>query len=232
MTGAAPVPHTDPRSSLRFYLFHEVLKMEPYEYERWCYDSTTPKVHDVRERPEDDPEKFGYWGKCRPWVPFVFWPPVIAVLAWWGGFALLPFVVGSLLWFPIERLFHQHLFHLKVRGPVTMKFHLMLHGVHHLATFDLNHIVSPPPELGLQLLAVAFVLYLVRVPNVPMVCAALLVSYLRYDFVHWMVHRYQKKQLVQVPLVGGLLGRLKDQHMEHHFHDPQSNFVISFLSPF
>lgn len=223
-----PAPRVDPsRPGHRYYLLSDALSLSASRYEEFVYGAAIPKVHDVRESPEDDPFAVSYWGKCQPWVPFVFWPWVVAALLIWDWNSV-SVGVGLLLWFPLEYFFHQYLFHIRIT-PMTQRFHLILHGVHHLAPHDLLHIVSPPFELALQVIPISATLYLVGAKHVPSIVAALLIQYLRYDATHWLLHRYEKRQLRQVPLIGTLLGRLKEQHMRHHFHDPRKDFAISFL---
>ncbi len=225
-----PTPRTDPNDGVIFYTRADAMRLTPREYEDWVYARETPKVDEVRI--VDSVRLNRILTKCPVWVPFVFWPPIIAWLLWpLTPGKCLALLIGAILWFPIEYLFHRFLFHMPVVNKPTQFAHFFLHGIHHLAPDDLDHLVSPPLELGAQALAVYGLLRALHVPLPECVLAGILIQYLRYDLMHYSLHAFDREHLERVPLLGGFLLRCKRNHMLHHFHDARSRYTISYLTP-
>jgi hypothetical protein len=225
-----PEPHFDEGQQIHFYTLKDAMKLAPKNYEDWVYSNETIKVEEVRI--VSSPRLNRILTKCAWWVPFVIWPPIIAYLLWpLDSQKILMTSIGSLFWFPIEYLFHRFLFHMPVFNRASQFLHLMLHGVHHLAPYDLDHLVSPPLELGVQALAVFGLLTLVGVPHPECWLAGLLIQYLRYDLIHYSLHAFDREKLKKVPLIGHYLVKCKRNHLLHHFHDSRSRYTISYLVP-
>ncbi len=224
-----PVAQLDEQANLRFYTLKDAMALSPRVYEDWVYSKTTRKVDEVRIVSSKRLNRI--LTKCSWWIPFVFWPPVIAYLLWplnlQKGMAL---VGGFVLWFPVEYLFHRFLFHMPVRGKVTQFIHYMLHGIHHVAPHDLDHLVSPPLELGVQALAIYGVLRLLHAPYPECILAGLLIQYLRYDLTHYSVHAFDLDRIKRMPLVGGFLLKCKRHHMQHHFVNSRAHYTISYTT--
>lgn len=225
-----PQPRRDARTGQRYYTVAEAMQLEPKQYENWVYSSQTEKVDEVRLYPTS-PFWNGVFTKSPPFLPLVFWPPIIYWIltpltwtkAWWV-------LVGLILWFPIEYLFHRFLFHLPVSSPFTRKLHFMLHGIHHVAPTDLWHVWSPPYELGAQAVAVWCCFWLLGLPDPTSLVAGLLINYLRYDLIHYCCHAYTVETLAKVPWVGSYLRKCKVHHMAHHYVNPRNHFTISYVS--
>lgn len=166
--------------------------------------------------------------KIHPSIPFLFYIPLIIsaeVYALLAGktslgmtFIWLP--LGLLTWQFLEYAIHRGFFHWEGTGPLTRRFHEIIHAYHHRYPDDSNRLVMP---LGASIplaILIAGLLYLVGHPSVTIPYFFGIVSgYLFYDFMHWSAHyRTPKTEW----------GRsLRSHHMSHHFADPTTNFGIS-----
>src|SRR2546430_2159045 len=56
----------------------------------------------------------------------------------------------------------------------------------------------------------------------PAAWAGLAAGYVCYDSIHYAIHHF--------PMKAGLLNRLKQHHLRHHYHDDHSGYGVS--SPF
>ena len=171
---------------------------------------------------------FEFFSKVHPAIPFAFWLPICAAIL---GFALvrevtaLPYVAvfflfGFFGWQLLEYFIHKKIFHLEGTGPMSRRFHDIVHGFHHTYPDDDMRLVMPPVVSITVATAIALGLYFVRKPEttVPL-WTGIVCGYLWYDFLHWSVHfrkpltRWGKK--------------LRSHHMAHHFANAQRNFGIS-----
>lgn len=205
------------------------MSLSPADYAEWVYAARTPKVDEVRVI-ERSQRLNRLLTKCKWWVPLLVWPPIIAWLilpitasrlAWVG--------LGLLLWFPVEYLFHRFLFHMPIVGRRTQFAHFILHGVHHVAPKDDEHLVSPPVDIAVQGAAIWALLWALGVPDPTGVVVGLLINYIRYDMIHYSLHFRSFGELGRVPVIGGYLRACKRHHMAHHFGDPHRGFTISYL---
>lgn len=229
-------PRTDPDlvagGLFEYYVLKDAMSLSPIDYVKWVYSPRTAKVNEVRVI-ERSPFLNRLFTKCKWWVPLAFWPPIIlwmllpleAPRLGWVG-------LGLLLWFPVEYLFHRFLFHMPVVGVVTQFAHFLLHGVHHVAPKDNEHLVAPPLEIAVQGSAIWAFLYLLGIPDPTGVLIGLLINYIRYDMIHYSLHFQSYEVLRSVPLIGGYLGKCKAHHMAHHYRDSSRHFTISYLSRF
>lgn len=228
-------PRVDPAlaadgAPFEYYTLGDAMSLAPGDYAVWVHAARTPKVNEVRVV-ERSAALNRLLTKCAWWVPLVVWPPIIAWLALPLSPARLGWMaVGLLLWFPVEYLFHRHLFHMPIVGRRTQFVHFLLHGVHHVAPKDPDHLVSSPLEIAVQAGAVWGVLTLVGLPDPTGIVVGLLLHYLRYDMTHYSLHFLEHDALRRVPLVGSYLSRCKAHHMVHHFRDASRHFTISYLS--
>ncbi len=166
--------------------------------------------------------------KIHPSVPFLFYCPIVIGLLAWGlttGITDWPRVaifggLGYLVWCWMEYVIHRVLMHWEGNGPLTRKFHDIIHGYHHQYPDDALRLVMP---LGASIplaIVVAALLYAVGRPSatVPIFCG-IVVGYMVYDFMHWSTH-------ARKPLTAW--GKaLRSHHMSHHFADNTTNFGIS-----
>lgn len=166
--------------------------------------------------------------KIHPATPFVFYIPIITGLMAWGLWSgttgveqvalFLP--LGYLTWCFMEYALHRYLFHWEGNGPLTRRFHAIIHGYHHQYPDDPQRLVMP---LGASIplaILVGGSLWLVGRPaaTLPYFCGVV-VGYLLYDYLHWAVH-YRKPSTAWGKA-------LRAHHMAHHFAAPEKNFGIS-----
>lgn len=175
-----------------------------------------------------DSELFEFFSKVHPAVPFILWIPVVGLVAFYGLSSgvtqpqrfVLWFPVGLVSWQLMEYVVHKKLFHWQGIGPISRRFHDIVHGFHHRYPDDPDRLVMPVAvSIGLGGLIGALA-YLVHRPELTLPWWCGLVSgYLFYDFMHWSTHhrrpltRWGKKMRVH--------------HMAHHFADIDSNLGIS-----
>lgn len=166
--------------------------------------------------------------RVHPATPFVFYIPLIAGVQAWAlargvttlGWTAAFLVVGWVAWQFMEYGLHRYLFHWEGSGPLTRKFHEIIHGYHHRYPDDLDRLVMP---LGASIplaLVISGLLWLVDQPQATIpFFVGLVAGYLWYDFLHYSTH-------ARTPLTQW--GRtLRSHHMAHHFNTPDRNFGIS-----
>ena len=80
-----------------------------------------------------------------------------------------------------------------------------------------------PPVVSIPLALVFYGLFfLLFGASAPAVWAGLAAGYVCYDSVHYAIHHF--------PMKAGILNRLKQHHLRHHYHDDHSGYGVS--SPF
>lgn len=175
-------------------------------------------------------EFFEFFSKIHPAVPFVFWIPIgsgilgyalaTGVTDWKLTLAFFP--LGWVTWQLLEYFIHKKIFHWLGIGPISRRFHDIVHGFHHKYPDDDTRLVMPlPVSIALASLIAGGLWFLHRTDMTVPYWAGLLFGYLWYDFLHWSTH-FRK------PLTGW--GRkLRAHHMSHHFADPETNFGISHM---
>lgn len=166
--------------------------------------------------------------QVKPVTPFLFYIPIITALqvwALWTGVTtwtwtavFLP--VGWVAWQLMEYVLHRNLFHWEGSGPLTRKFHEIIHGYHHKYPDDLNRLVMPlgaSIPLALIVLALLYPLHALWA-TVPFF-VGLVAGYLWYDYLHYATHAIAPRTQ---------WGKtLRAHHMAHHFNTPDKNFGIS-----
>ena len=171
---------------------------------------------------------FEFFSKVHPAMPFVFWIPVaLAILAWalmqgattfTLAAAFIP--LGWVTWQLMEYFIHKKFFHWEGNGPLTRRFHDIVHGFHHQYPDDDTRLVMPlPVSIGMSIL-IAGLLFLLQAPAITIpFWLGIVFGYLWYDFLHWSTH-FRK------PLTNW--GKtLRAHHMSHHFADTETNYGIS-----
>ena len=226
-----PAARLDVVTGEKYYTSEDAVNLTPEQYEEWVYSQKTEHVNEVRLYQSK------FWNtlltKSPPFLPLVFWPPVIYYLVTPLTFnSACWIVVGLLLWFPVEYLFHRFLFHLAITGPRSQSFHFFLHGIHHVAPTDLWHVFSPIHESGIQILALWLFFYTIQMPDPTALICGLLINYIRYDSIHYLIHAYTPTQISRVPLIGNYLRQCSVHHRQHHFTNPRKHFTISFVTSF
>ncbi len=171
---------------------------------------------------------FEFFSKVHPAAPFVLWIPVgLGTLTWGlasGKTTLVHAAVclpaGFVTWQVMEYFIHKKVFHWQGIGPVSRRFHDIVHGFHHKYPDDPDRLVMPlAVSIGLAGVLGAGLSLLDR-PSVtlPYWCG-LLGGYLFYDFMHWSTHF--RKPLTKWGKA------MRAHHMSHHFADVDTNFGIS-----
>ena len=158
-----------------------------------------------------------FFSHIHPASPFVFWVPVLSLIAWWTlaaqGVAVWLWaalvLAGWLAWSLTEYLLHRYVFHYIGPKPWQRRFHFIFHGVHHDYPQDAKRLVMP---LGVSIpLGLVFFL-LADALLARMVACSLFVGfgfgYLMYDGVHYATHHLPAKSRVSK--------FLKRYHMVHH----------------
>jgi dihydroceramide fatty acyl 2-hydroxylase len=175
-------------------------------------------------------EFFEFFSKVHPSTPFIFWIPIGLALLGYGlsqgtttvqsVAAFLP--LGWVTWQLLEYFFHKHLFHWMGNGPLTRRFHDIVHGFHHKYPDDDTRLVLPLPVSLLIFGLITLLLWpLGRLDITVPYFVGILFGYLWYDFLHWSTH-------FQTPRTAWGR-RLRAHHMSHHFADHETNFGISHM---
>jgi len=170
-----------------------------------------------------------FFSKVHPAAPFILWVPIaIALPTWalWSGVttcwtaAALLMPLGFVSWQATEYFAHKKLFHWVGIGPISRRFHEIVHGFHHRYPDDPQRLVMPLSVSISIALLVGGALWFFDAPKVTVPWfTGFLCGYLFYDFMHWSTH-------FRPPLTRW--GRImRAHHMAHHFADVDKNFGIS-----
>lgn len=136
-----------------------------------------------------------------------------------AGFAAY-FLLGFLVWTATEYFLHRFIFHYHPTSQWGQRIHFIFHGVHHAYPRDKKRLVMPP-SASLPLAALFYFLFsLVFTPvSVSAFFPGFLLGYLAYDLMHYAMHHYNFKS--------GLMKKIKQHHMLHHYQDPTKGFGVS-----
>jgi sterol desaturase/sphingolipid hydroxylase (fatty acid hydroxylase superfamily) len=169
------------------------------------------------------------WGsRVHPATPFVVYVPLLSGLLAWalhagvtdGRHVAVWLPLGLVTWQLAEYGLHRYLFHWEGVGPLSRRFHEVLHGHHHDYPSDADRLVMP---VGASLPAAALIASALWALDVPATTVPLYVGfmggYLWYDLLHWATHAVKPRTAWG--------RRLRAHHMAHHFADPSRNFGIS-----
>ena len=166
-----------------------------------------------------------YFTHMHPIQPLILFSPVVIFFAF-RAFATLPFtevilsyLAGILFWIFMEYGLHRFFFHHKAKSAYGKRMVFMLHGCHHDYPKDKTRLVmSPLVSIPLALFFFYFFRFLFG-PWQPALFSGLVSGYLAYDYIHYATHHFSMK--------GKILGRLKANHLRHHFQDPDHLFGLS-----
>jgi sterol desaturase/sphingolipid hydroxylase (fatty acid hydroxylase superfamily) len=173
---------------------------------------------------------FEFFSKVHPSAPFILWIPIVLYVAASNlvdhtttltQFAAF-FPLGFLTWQVLEYFIHKKLFHWLGIGPISRRFHDIVHGFHHKYPDDDTRLVMPlTVSIALATIIGAGVWFLHRPDMTVPWWTGLVGGYLWYDFTHWSTHNRE-------PMTKW--GRtLRAHHMMHHFGDHDANFGISHM---
>ena len=171
-----------------------------------------------------------FLSRVHPATPFVVYLPLIAGSLYFAvahmqfsvsSVARL-FVLGVAIWTLLEYIIHRYLFHYEPSSRIGKQLHFVVHGVHHDYPNDAKRLVMPP-AVSIPLAIVFYGLFfLIFRYAAPAVWAGFVGGYVCYDGIHYAIHH--------LPMKAGILNRLKQHHLRHHFHDDHAGYGVS--SPF
>lgn len=167
-----------------------------------------------------------WYGVLLLWVHIIYGCVYYAAQNMSAGLVLQLYLDGLFLWTVYEYVFHRHVFHMEDRLPdhrYAFVLHFLMHGVHHFLPMDRLRLVMPP--LLLVVLSLPVVVIIRQFASWPATAALLggsYTGYLIYDMMHYYFHHGQ--------VVAGYLQRMKTNHMDHHYVDPNKGFGVSNLT--
>ena len=157
---------------------------------------------------------------------FIFIPAIIffSVIAFTNNIGIAGFVmfllIGLLVWTATEYFLHRFIFHYHPTSEFGKKIHFIFHGVHHDYPKDKKRLVMPPSASIPLATAFYFMFSLFFQPNqLYAFFPGFLLGYLIYDMLHYAMHHHNFKS--------GIMKKIKQHHMLHHYHDPEKGFGVS-----
>src|SRR6266576_4182332 len=171
-----------------------------------------------------------FFSRVHPVTPLALYLPVVGymlyVSLWRQHLSFVAvaalFLLGVLLWTLIEYLIHRYIFHYEPKTRWGKQLHFVVHGVHHDYPNDAKRLVMPP-AVSIPLAIVFYGLFFLAFrSSAPAIWAGFAAGYVCYDGVHYAIHH--------LPMKKGILNRLKQHHLRHHFHDDHVGYGVR--SPF
>jgi 4-hydroxysphinganine ceramide fatty acyl 2-hydroxylase len=168
-----------------------------------------------------------FFSHVHPATPLAIYCPAIVfalyVALWRRELSILAvaglFLLGVFFWTLIEYVIHRYAFHHQPKTQMGKQFHFIVHGVHHDYPNDAKRLVMPP-VISIPLAFLFYGLFwLLFGGAAPAIWAGLAAGYVCYDSVHYAIHHF--------PMKAGILNRLKQHHLRHHFHDDHSGYGVS-----
>ncbi len=168
-----------------------------------------------------------FFSHVHPSVPALIFLPVIGYSLYRGvvtglgiSYTFPLFVFGLLIWSFTEYMLHRFIFHYIPSSGWGKQIHFMFHGVHHDYPNDSTRLVMPP-IVSIPLSTFFFFLFRSILGSfyVPPFFAGFMTGYLIYDLSHYAFHHFS--------LHGRISLYLKQQHMRHHYMDPDGNYGVS-----
>lgn len=161
-------------------------------------------------------------------VPLFIFIPIIGFfvyLSFSEGEAILSFfgylAMGLIVWTITEYILHRFIFHYVPKAQWALRIHFIFHGVHHDYPRDRMRLVMPPSaSLPLAtLFYFLFSLFFTVKAHLYAFFPGFLIGYLVYDMLHYAMHHYNFKS--------GLMKKIKQHHMLHHYQDETKGFGVS-----
>ena len=165
--------------------------------------------------------------KVHPATPLVIYLPLVAAGVYLAysrmGMPIATvaelFVIGWAAWTLLEYIIHRYFFHYQPSSRLGKQLHFIVHGVHHDYPNDAKRLVMPP-AVSIPLAVLFYGLFfLISGRAAPAIWAGFVAGYVCYDAIHYAIHHF--------PMKSGLLNRLKQHHLRHHFHDDHAGFGVS-----
>lgn len=168
-----------------------------------------------------------FFSHVHPSIPAIIYVPVIGYMIYETvkagrifTFVLSSFVLGLAVWSFTEYALHRFIFHFVPKTEWGKKIHFMFHGVHHDYPNDSTRLVMPPIiSIPLALLFYFLFKNILGDQFLPPFFAGFILGYLAYDLTHYAVHHFSLRGRVSL--------YLKQQHMRHHYMDPDGNYGVS-----
>lgn len=135
-------------------------------------------------------------------------------------------VIGFMTWTVIEYAYHRFVGHMPVINEFTKQSHFYLHGKHHFAPRDLDHVLLPPAVVFLSAIAVHQFIFSHITKNPEVAIAFSILHYLLYDLMHYSIHKFGFRDVSGIPMVGSLLVNSWANHIGHH-RDPNNNYLVT-----
>jgi sterol desaturase/sphingolipid hydroxylase (fatty acid hydroxylase superfamily) len=184
--------------------------------------------HKDESIPLFDNKVLDYFSRVSWWIVPIIYLPVVIYFGYISiveyqftilNFALY-FILGIGLWTIIEYFFHRFIFHYTPKSEIARKFFFTMHGVHHAFPADSKRLVLPP-SVSIPLSSMFFVLfYYVFGGLYAPLFAGFMLGYLGYDMIHYATHHAHFIKFEWFK-------NLKQQHMKHHFQDPNMGFGVT-----
>lgn len=168
-----------------------------------------------------------FLSRVHPATPLVLYVPLIAGSLYLAlervGLPILSvaelFALGLAIWTLLEYLIHRYAFHYEPTSRIGKQFHFVVHGVHHDYPDDAKRLVMPP-AVSIPLAIIFYGLFwLISGHTALAIWAGFAAGYVCYDSIHYAIHHF--------PMKAGILNRLKQHHLRHHFHDDHSGYGVS-----
>jgi sterol desaturase/sphingolipid hydroxylase (fatty acid hydroxylase superfamily) len=130
------------------------------------------------------------------------------------------FLIGLLVWSATEYFLHRFIFHYHPTSDFGKRIHFIFHGVHHDYPKDKMRLVMPP-SASIPLASLFYFLFALLFQQNQLFAffAGFLLGYLVYDMLHYAMHHHNFKS--------GLMKKIKQHHMLHHYHDPSKGYGVS-----
>jgi sterol desaturase/sphingolipid hydroxylase (fatty acid hydroxylase superfamily) len=174
-----------------------------------------------------DSDWMEFLSRVHPATPLVIYLPLIVASVYFAlehaRLSILSvaelFAVGIATWTLLEYIIHRYAFHYEPQSRIGKQFHFIVHGVHHDYPNDARRLVMPP-VVSIPLAIAFYGLFLLIAGHAaPAIWAGFVAGYLCYDSIHYAIHH--------LPMKTGILNRLKQHHLRHHFHDDHSGYGVS-----
>jgi sterol desaturase/sphingolipid hydroxylase (fatty acid hydroxylase superfamily) len=168
-----------------------------------------------------------FFSRVHPAAPLVIYLPLIAASLYFAfareRLSILTivglFAFGVAIWTLLEYVIHRYAFHYEATSKIGKQFHFIVHGVHHDYPNDGKRLVMPP-VISIPLAIVFYVTFVLLFgKSAPAIWAGLAAGYVCYDSIHYAIHHFSMKS--------GVLNRLKQHHLRHHYHDDHVGYGVS-----
>ena len=175
-----------------------------------------------------DSDFMEFFSHVHPAMPVIIYIPVLVYMIYLGYAVrgLSPqtiigmFLVGLFLWTLIEYVLHRWVFHYQPTSSWGKRLHFIMHGVHHDYPNDATRLVMPP-AVSIPLAVFFYNVFglVFGYTFAPPAFAGMILGYLFYDMLHYATHHFSMKN--------GVLLKLKQYHMRHHYQDEQTGYGVS-----